>query len=293
MERPLLHLEGVRPRSTRISWRLWGDFLVRRKWEWPEKNELVMCTIKNIFDQGAYASLDEYGGKEGMIHISEIASGWIKNIRRHVKEGQKSVCKVLDVDKKKGHIDLSIRRVKDSQRSWKSEQWKRERKADNLLRQAAERLGEDLDTAYEEVGFKLQEEYDDTYLAFEEAARKGREVLEKHLDVSKEWMDVLMELIGTGVEPPTVEVKGFVDLRTISSNGVEVIKSALQKARDEISDSDLNLDVRYIGAPSYSIKVRAPSYKVAEKALREAADRAISFVEEDGGSGRFYTEKEE
>jgi len=96
-----------------------------------------MCTVDEVFDQGAYASLDAYGGKEGMIHISEIASGWIKNIRRHVKEGQKTVCKVLKVDENKEQIDLSMRRVKDSQRSWKSEQWKRERKSENLLQQGS------------------------------------------------------------------------------------------------------------------------------------------------------------
>lgn len=267
--------------------------LVRRRWEWPEKNELVMCTIKKVFDQGAYATLDEYGGKEGMIHISEIASGWIKNIRRHVKEGQKTVCKVLGVDKAKGHIDLSMRRVKDSQRSWKSEQWKRERKAENILDQAAKRMDEDLDAAYEKVGFSLQEEFEDIYSAFEEVARDGRGVLEENLDVSDDWIDTLMDLIETSVEPPSVEVKGYVDLSTPSSDGVEVIRSALKEAQGLASSSDIQVDIKYISAPSYSIKVAAPDYKKAEKALRKAADKAIAVVEEDGGTGEFYTEKEE
>ncbi len=267
--------------------------MVRRRWDWPEKNELVMCTVDDVFDQGAYLELDEYDGKVGMVHISEIASGWIKNIRRHVKEGQKTVCKVLDVDEDKGHIDLSIRRVKDSQRSWKSEQWKRARKAEKLLDQAAKRVGEDLDTAYEKIGFPLQDESGEIYSVFEEAARKGREVLEEDLDVSDEWLDVLMELIETSVEPPIVDVKGFVDLRTLSKNGVEVISDALQKAREANSGSDVKVDISYIGAPTYSIEVTAPSYKEAESVLRDVADFAIEIVEEDGGSGEFYTEKEE
>lgn len=266
--------------------------MVRRRWDWPEKNELVMCTVKEVFDQGAYVTLDEYGDKEGMVHISEIASGWIKNIRRHVKEGQKTVCKVLDVDKGKEHIDLSIRRVKDSQRSWKSEQWKRARKSENLLDQAAKRIGEDLDTAYEKIGFPLQEENGEIYSVFEEAARKGQEVLEESLDVDDEWIDALMELIETSVEPPVVGVKGFVDLKTPSPEGVEVISTALQKAEEHASDSS-QIEVQYVGAPTYSLEVTAPTYKKAEKILREAADEAISIAEEDGGTGEFYTEKEE
>lgn len=266
--------------------------MVRRRWEWPEKNELVMCTVKEVFDQGAYLTLDEYGDKEGMVHISEIASGWIKNIRRHVKEGQKTVCKVLDVDKGKEHIDLSIRRVKDSQRTWKSEQWKRARKAENLLDQAAKRIGEDLDKAYEKVGYPLQDEEGDIYSVFEEAARGGPEILEEKLDVEDIWIDALMELIETSVEPPTVEVKGFVDLKTPSPNGIEVISSALKKAQEH-GDSTSQIEVQYVGAPTYSLKVTAPTYKEAEKMLRNAAEESISIVEENGGTGEFYTEKGE
>ncbi len=267
--------------------------MVRRRWDWPEKNELVMCTVDEVFDQGAYLELDEYDGKVGMVHISEIASGWIKNIRRHVKEDQKTVCKVLDVDKEKGHIDLSIRRVKDSQRSWKSEEWKRARKAEKLLDQAAKRLDEDLDTAYEKVGFPLQEEHSEIYSVFEEAARKGREVLEEEVDVEDEWIDVLMELIETSVEPPIVDVKGYVDLKTASSNGVEVVSDALVEAREDNDESDIEIDISYIGAPTYSIKVTAPSYKEAESVLSSTAEKAIEIVEDDGGTGEFYTEKEE
>lgn len=252
-----------------------------------------MCTVNEVFDQGAYLTLDEYGDKVGMVHISEIASGWIKNIRRHVKEGQKTVCKVLDVDKRKGHIDLSIRRVKDSQRSWKSEEWKRARKAENLLEQAAKRIGEDLDTAYEKIGFPLQEKEGDIYSVFEEAARKGSEVLEEKIDVSEEWIDALMDLIKTSVEPPIVSVKGYVDLKTPSPNGVEVISSALKEAQNNVTDGDNQVKIKYIGAPTYSIKVTAPTYKEAEKVLRESAEKAISIVEKDNGTGEFYTEKGE
>lgn len=267
--------------------------MVKKRWEWPEKNELVMCTVTEVFDQGAYVRLDEYEDRVGMVHISEIASGWIKNIRRHVKEGQKTVCIVLDIDKGKEHIDLSIRRVKDSQRSWKSEQWKRERKAEKLLDQAAKRIGEDLDTAYEKVGFPLQESEGEIYSVFEDAAIEGSKVLEEKLELDDEWIDVLMELIETSVEPPAVKVKGYVDLRTPSPEGVEVISSALQEAQTQNSDSDSRIDVQYIGSPTYLFEVKAPTYKKAEKILKKASERAISIVEEDGGTGEFYTEREE
>ena len=43
---------------------------------WPELGDLVVCTVVNVVDFGAFVQLDEYDKKEGLIHISEVASGW-------------------------------------------------------------------------------------------------------------------------------------------------------------------------------------------------------------------------
>jgi len=83
---------------------------------WPEEDELVVCSVVKVTDFGAFVELDEYGRKEGLIHISEVASGWVKYIRDHVREGQKIVCKVLYVDESKHHIDLSLKDVNEHQR---------------------------------------------------------------------------------------------------------------------------------------------------------------------------------
>ncbi|MCL7418138.1 MAG: S1 RNA-binding domain-containing protein, partial [Halalkalicoccus sp.] len=73
---------------------------------WPTPGELVVGKIESIEDFGVFVDLEEYEDKQGLIHISEVASGWIKNVRDHVREGQTAVCKVLDVDKGSQQIDL-------------------------------------------------------------------------------------------------------------------------------------------------------------------------------------------
>ena len=75
--------------------------MVIRRSEWPEVGDLVVATVRRIVDYGAYVHLDEYG-KEGLLHISEISSSWVRNIRDHVREGQKVVLKVLRVNPEKG-----------------------------------------------------------------------------------------------------------------------------------------------------------------------------------------------
>ncbi|HVO36618.1 MAG TPA: S1 RNA-binding domain-containing protein, partial [Candidatus Acidoferrum sp.] len=71
--------------------------MAANKPEWPEPGDLVIATIQSVTDYGAYAKLDEYD-KQGLLHISEISSSWVRNIRDFVRENQKIVLKVLRVD---------------------------------------------------------------------------------------------------------------------------------------------------------------------------------------------------
>ena len=84
----------------------------------PEDDELVLCTVTKIHFHSVFVNLDEYN-MSAMIHISEIAPGRIRNIRDFVVEGKVIVCKVLRVDRERGHVDLSLRRVNDSQKRLK------------------------------------------------------------------------------------------------------------------------------------------------------------------------------
>ena len=57
---------------------------------WPEYGDLVIATVNSVMDYGAYANLDEYN-RRGFLHISEISSARIRNVRDFVRENQKLV----------------------------------------------------------------------------------------------------------------------------------------------------------------------------------------------------------
>jgi translation initiation factor 2 subunit 1 len=59
--------------------------------ELPEVGEIIVATIAKIGDHGAYATLDEYNNVQGFLHVSEIAHGWVRNINKFVKEGEKKI----------------------------------------------------------------------------------------------------------------------------------------------------------------------------------------------------------
>src|SRR3970282_3049374 len=112
-----------------------------RGYDWPDEGELVVCSVANVKNFGAFVTLDEYESKEGFIHIAEVSSGWIKYIRDYVREGQRVVCKVLRVDTSKGQVDLSLKAVNEHQRREKIQEGKNEQRADTLLAIVATRLG--------------------------------------------------------------------------------------------------------------------------------------------------------
>lgn len=258
--------------------------MVRYRSEWPSIEELLMCTVKKVFAQGAFLTLDEYGGKEGMVHLSEVASGWIKNIRDHVRENQKVVCKVLSVDPKRQHVDLSIRRVKDGERRWKAQRMKLNQRAERLLEMAASKLGKNLDQAYEEIGFALQEKFGDLHSALESAA-KDRGSIAGIADEA--WTKAVAEVAGTSIESPSYKVSGYVKLSSTAANGVEIIKSAMINARGSLKDESTDIEIYYVGAPRYRVEVTAQSYKAAENELQRAAQMMIDEVTKAGGKGEF------
>ncbi len=262
--------------------------MVKKRQKLPVVNDLVICTVTDISSHGAFVALDEYQGNEGFIHISEVASTWIKNIRDFVKKGQKTVAKVLSVDPKKGHVDLSLRRVGEAQKKNKRQEWKRAQKADKLLELAAGAINKTLDEAYEKVGFKLEDEFGEIYAGFEEIALSGAEAA-KSIGLPQEWIEPLTKVATENVVPSKVKITGYLDLRCTLPNGIEVIKEALINARED--KADVKMDVRYTKSPRFSVALVAPDYKVAEESLKRYADKVLEIIKSKGGVGEFVREK--
>lgn len=264
--------------------------MVRKSQEWPDEGELIVGTVYKVLNYGAFAKLEEYYGKEAFIHISEVSSGWVKNIRDHVRENQKIVCRVLRVNPKKGHVDASLKRIREDQRTKKIQQWKIEQKAEKFLELVAKSLNKSLDVAYDEVGYELMDIFGDIYGAFETASEEGvQSLIDEGIDA--EWAEAITEVAKKNITPPEVHISGYVDIQTFVPNGVDIIKEALKAAEDNGDDPE-EIKVQCVGAPRYRITVKSTDYLLAEKALKSAANRCIDIIEESNGNGSFLRELE-
>jgi translation initiation factor 2 subunit 1 len=256
------------------------------EWLFPEMGELVVATVERVEPYGAYASLDEYSNLEGLLHISEISSRWVKNIRDHVRERQKTVLKVLRVDPHKKHIDLSLRRVNDRERREKLLEWKHERRGRVLLAMAAQQMNVTPEMAYEEIGILLEDYFGSLYAGFASMALQGKKAVAKK-KISSEWADVLSEIAQSKLKIPLMKVNGVLDLTCVKPNGVNILKQAFTKAKKIRKPTTSNIRFYVIGAPKYRVEVTAQTYKDAERLLTKAVDTILDTVKTNGGVGEF------
>ena len=76
-------------------------------------------TVVNITNFGAFVEIE---GKTGLVHISEVADSFVKDIRQHLNEQDKVKVKVISIDDN-GKISLSIKQANVKKKSVTCRNW--------------------------------------------------------------------------------------------------------------------------------------------------------------------------
>lgn len=250
----------------------------------PEVGDLVVATVNKVEDYGAYVKLDEYAEIEGLVHISEISTTWVRNIRDHAREGQKLVLKVLRVNPQRNQIDLSLRRVTGREKSEKMLEWKKERKAEAILKSAAEKLKKPEDDA-ESIKDTILEKFGGLYDPLEEAIEEGPEALVK-AGLSEEWAQAIAEVSKTKIKLERSKVRGTIAVSCHKPGGLEIIRQTLMGAKKVRRPRGSEIKIYTVGSPKYRVEVEAGSFEAAEKALNSVMDDILESIKKAGGEGR-------
>jgi translation initiation factor 2 subunit 1 len=250
----------------------------------PDPGEVVVCTVREITSHGIYVNLDQYDGTNGFLHVSEISTGWVRNIDRVAKISQKLILKVIRVNRARREIDLSLRQVTNEERRAKVIEWKREERALAIVDAVKKRLGVD-DSKERELRHKLEEQFGTLYDALETAARKGPEGLAPAGLTDKEAKAVA-EIAEEKIVPPRYEVGALVEVSSRSPEGIEQVKKTLLAAAN-VPSAEVHMS--YAGAPHYRIRITADDYKQAEKAM----DSVIEKIKDGVGKHDVFSFKRE
>lgn len=255
-----------------------------KKGEWPERREIVIGTVTRVNPYSAFISLEEYPGKEGMIHISEVAGKWVRDIREFVKTGKKVVVVVMNVDKEKDHIALSLKRVKRYDAEEKMREYKRNLKAEKMLEVVAKKLSMSPSEAQEKIGTQMQDIFGEVFKAFQMSMTdQGYDLLIRK-GIPEIWAKEIKQVAKDQMELKEVEIKGVLELKCLKSDGVEIIKKLLIESKNKYG-----ISIRYVSAPKYSLTFKTKDAKLGEKKLREAADEIIRGIKS-CGEGSFKVE---
>ncbi|RLG16696.1 translation initiation factor IF-2 subunit alpha [Nanoarchaeota archaeon] len=228
----------------------------------PRKGEIVICTVKHVGPHSAFVTLDEYENVEAMLHISEVASGRIKNIRDYITPGKQVVCLVLRVDERKGYVDVSLKRVTDSEKRRKFLEWRFSKRMGNLLRFLSKKLGE----SSEEVERKILERYNSLGDFFRNVQRKGPQLVDS-LEISEKWKKALKEEFSEALKRKKSVIKAILELKSYAPDGVEKIRKIFKELGGD------GVEITYLGAPRYQLKIIAENYKMAESMLSEIMNK--------------------
>lgn len=249
--------------------------------KWPERGELVIGTVVRVNPYSAFIALEEYDNKEGMIHISEIAGKWVRDIRKFVKVGDKIVAKVMDVDREKKHIALSLKRVRKYDSEEKMREYKKKLKAEKMLKSLAGKLNMNLEEVNSKIATEIEEKFGSVFDAFQMSLTpQGYDMLIRK-GINENFVNAIKSIAEEQLEIKEASIKKIVELKSYAPDGISAIKKILSDAKKEFS-----LEIKYVSAPRYSLTFKTKNAKAGERKIKEASDYIIKRIEESGGEGK-------
>ncbi len=231
----------------------------------PKRNELLVCTVKSISPHSAFVSLDEYENQDAMLHISEVASGRIKNIKDYIQHEKQIICIALRINYDKRYVDVSLKRVREGEKKRKFAEWRLSKRFDKLL----EFIGKKLKTGTsEDVEEEILKDYNSLGDFMKLVQRKGIEVIDS-LSINNEWKKEMIKEVEAIIARKKIKIKKDLFIKNLNPDGSEMIKQIFSKASEKVPQ----IELKYRAAPKYEVFFVTNDYKEGEKIMN-------SFLEE-------------
>jgi len=236
--------------------------------KYPEVDDLVVVEVKSIEEMGAYVALKEYNDIEGMILLSEISRRRIRSINKIIRVGRLETVVVLRVDKEKGYIDLSKRRVSEEDIAKCEEKYNKSKAVHSIMRHVAETMHQDLEELYFQVGWPMYKKYGHAYDAFKAAINEPDKVFEG-MNMNEELKDAVVKNIKRRLTPQPVKVRADVEITCFQYEGIDAIKKALISG-EATSTVDTPIKIKLVAPPLYVVVTTAVQKEAGITALNVA-----------------------
>ncbi|KAF0437822.1 translation initiation factor eIF2 alpha subunit [Gigaspora margarita] len=250
--------------------------------KYPEVDDLVMVNVRQIAEMGAYVKLMEYDNIEGMILLSELSRRRIRSIQKLIRVGRNEVVVVLRVDKEKGYIDLSKRRVSAEDVAKAEEKFNKSKAVHSIMRHVAEKQNLVLEDLYKQIGWPLYKKYGHAYEAFKLAITEPEKIFEG-LEISKEIHDELLNNIKRRLTPQPNKIRTDIEVTCFGYDGIDAIRSAL-RAGEACETGDMSIKVKLVAPPLYVMITNALDKSLGIEMLEKAISKIQEAIVKSGGN---------
>ena len=252
--------------------------------KYPEVDDLVMCKIIEIFNDGAYVILEEYNNIKGLLLCTEISRKRVNYVTRLIKEGKEEVLRVKTIDKEKGFIDLSKKSVKAEEVEQFKEKYAKSKAVHVIMKILSKKCNIPIDKLYKEITWPLYKKYEHAYDAFKLALNKFEEVF-KDIKMTEPVKKELMEILRQRMKPKPVNIKSDFIVRCDEFEGIDAIKFALMEGEKK-STKNIPIKFKIISSPLYECSIETINKKEGLDVMGEALKEVERVILEK--KGKFY-----
>ena len=264
------------PTSSKLNCRMYES-------PYPEVDDLVMVTVQQIADMGAYVTLNEYNNLEGMVLLSELSRRRIRSVQRLIRVGKTEVVVVLRVDREKGYIDLSKRRVSPEEVEKFEEKFNKSKAVHSIMRHVAEKLDMSLESLYQQVGWPLYKKYGHAFEAFKLALNEPEAVWSSLPGpVDPAIRAELTQSIVRRLTPQKMKLRADVEVACFGYEGIDAVRAALA-AGEAVSTDEIAIKVKLVAPPLYVLLSTCMDKSRGLELITRALEQIESTIKPLGG----------
>ncbi|ROW09659.1 hypothetical protein VMCG_02498 [Cytospora schulzeri] len=249
--------------------------------KYPEVDSFVMVNVKQIADMGAYVKLLEYDNIDGMILLSELSRRRIRSIQKLIRVGRNEVVVVLRVDKEKGYIDLSKRRVSPEDIIKCDERYNKSKVVHSIMRHVAEKTQTPIENLYETIAWPLNRKYGHSIDAFK-LSITNPDVWQEIQFPSEAIEEELKSYISKRLTPQPTKLRADIEVTCFGYEGIDAIKTALRCA-EASNTADNQVKVKLVSPPLYVLTSQCLDKSVGIALLEQAIVDIRTSIEGAGG----------
>ncbi|ORY82696.1 eukaryotic translation initiation factor 2 subunit alpha [Protomyces lactucae-debilis] len=251
----------------------------------PDVEELTVVNVRQIAEMGAYVRLLEYDNIEGMILLSELSRRRIRSIQKLIRVGRNEVVVVLRVDKEKGYIDLSKRRVSPEDIAKCEDRYNKSKSVHSIMRNIADKHSLVLEELYQAVGWPLYKKYTHAYDAFKLAITQPDQVFQGIQFPSDDVRKDLLAQIARRLTPQAIKIRADIEVTCFGYEGIEAIRTALRKGEKTThpDEKETGVQVKLVAAPLFVVLTNALDKTIGVQLLESAIEEIRKSIEEQGG----------